>query len=79
MSSCDTAAEVRRGVVEGGVLREGEARKAEGATKGAQHTGIVRGLGGTNGSKDRGKGRRLAARKSAAVVNVIANATAKRS
>ena len=65
--------------MEGGVLRTVDARKGEGAMKGAQHIGTVRGLGGTNGSRDRGNNRRLADRRSAAVVNVIAKATAKRS
>ena len=46
---------------------------------GAQHVGTGMGLGGKKGVRMRGSSRRLAARRSAAVVKVIANATAKRS
>jgi hypothetical protein len=47
-----------------------------GEMKGAQHGGTVKGLGATNGSRERGKRRWLAERSSSAVVKVIANATA---
>lgn len=46
------------------------------AIKGAQHGGTVRGFGGINGDKERGKRRWLAERNSSAVAKVIAKATA---
>jgi hypothetical protein len=53
-------------------------RGEKGIREGAQQVGTARGLGGMKGNKDRGKRRRLAERIREAVVNVIANATAKR-
>ncbi len=46
------------------------------AIKGAQQSGTVRGFGATKGIKERGKRRWLAYRSNAAVVKVIAKATA---
>ena len=46
------------------------------AIKGAQQSGTVRGFGATKGIKERGKRRWLADRSNAAVVKVIAKATA---
>ncbi len=48
-------------------------------SNGAQHVGTGIGLGGTGGRSERGSNLKLAARRRAAVVKVIANATAKRS
>ncbi len=56
-----------------------KARAARHGMEGAQHAGTVSGFGGTKGSKDRGSMRWLADRSSAAVVKVMAKATAKRS
>ena len=56
--------------------RREERREELEALQGAQHGGTVRGLGATNGSKERGKRRWLAERNSSAVVKVIAKATA---
>ncbi len=67
--------------------REGEPKEAERwrraedceeveAMKGAQQSGTVRGFGATKGIKERGKRRWLAERNSAAVVKVMAKATA---
>ncbi len=50
-----------------------------GRTDGAHEAGTVSGLGGTKGRMDRGRSRWLADLINAAVVNVIANETAKRS
>ena len=47
--------------------------------EGAHEAGTVSGLGGTKGRMDRGRSRWLADLINAAVVNVIANETAKRS
>ena len=47
-----------------------------GKKEGAQHSGTVRGLGGIKGRKERGRRRQLAERNNAAVVKVIAKATA---
>ena len=62
-------------------VAEGEARRGRVGKEsvGAQHVGTGMGLGGKKGVSMRGNSRRLAARRSAAVVKVIANATAKRS
>ena len=56
----------------------GRGEEGGGGRVGAQHVGTGMGLGETKGRKVGGSSQRLAARKRVAVVNVIANATAKR-
>ncbi len=72
------------GVEEGEVGRDVKgvfvrARRARGGMEGAQQAGTVSGFGGIKGNKERGSSRWLADRSNAAVVKVIAKATAKRS
>jgi hypothetical protein len=72
------------GVEKGEFGRDGmgvfvKARTARDGIEGAQQAGTVRGFGGTNGRRERGSSRWLADRNSAAVVKVMAKATAKRS
>ncbi len=57
-------------------LRRIEDREKVEAIKGAQQSGTVRGFGAARGNKERGRRRWLADRSSAAVVKVMAKATA---
>ena len=54
------------------------ALKMRGGIDGTQHVGTEKGFGGTKARTERGRRQWLANCSSAAVVNVIANATAKR-
>ena len=65
--------------MQGEVYIEAERGKVDEDNVGAQHVGTGMGLGEMKGRRLRGSNCKLAARKSVAVVKVIANATAKRS